>query len=271
VSSPRENAPLVELIAELRWTPATLTDAQIGDSRIGPTFITAHTNAFEEFFMRFGGEAHILSHTETERLVPGGFPIIAHQPVYRFKRSESGETRSLYQIGAGLFSANAVPPYKSWTTFEPVVKSGVEALLRSRCKEEKNSSFTAISLRYIDAFGPSHTGGRDVGNFLAEVLGMQVTIPVALSQHLQSDAVAKPMVQLQIPMQNGLVMNIAVGEGAANSQPAIIMDTSVSTTLTVEANIEAVMAYYELAHDAIASSFSQLVRPIDHLMPIKAE
>lgn len=272
MSPSRGNAPLVELIAELRWAPSPVGTQLAEGGGLGPTLITGNTNALEGFFMRFGGAvSHNLAHTETERLVPGGFPIMAHQPVYRFKHLEAGETRSLYQVGAGLFSANAVPPYESWSKFKPVIRGGVEALLASRSPEERESSFSAISLRYIDAFGPAHTEGRDVGPFISEVLGIQVAIPDALSRHQRQGAYLKPMVQLQIPMEKGLVMNVAIGEGVANSQTAIMMDTSVSTTFPVPANIDAVMEVYEQAHEAISYSFGQLVKPIEHLMPFKSQ
>ncbi|WP_185597938.1 TIGR04255 family protein [Burkholderia cepacia] len=270
MSTSRENAPLVELVAELRWESAiAIKPPVIGGA--GPAFVATNTSALDGFFMRFGGAASNLSYTESERLIPVGFPILAHQAVYRFKHNESGETRSLYQIGSGLFSANAIPPYKSWTSFEPVVRNGVEALLKSRDPSEASQPFTAVSLRYIDAFGPQHTEGRDVMRFLTEVLGIGITVPPALSRHLRADTPIKPVLQLQIPMAEGMVMSVAIGEGVANGQQALMMDTSVATTLPVPANLEVVMGLFKRAHDTISESFTQLVKPIDHVMPVKAE
>lgn len=270
VSASRENAPLVELIAELRWDVAPSQVMQLGVGS-GSTFISASTSAIESFFMRMGAAAQRLSHTETERLIPGGLPIVQHQPVYRFKRSEDDQPRTLYQVGPGMFSANAVPPYESWASFEPVVRAGVDALLNNRIPEERETPFSAISLRYIDAFGSYHREGKDVGRFIAEVLGLSLSIPAALSQHLHPDSVIKPIIQLQIPMRDGFVMSVGVGEGTVSSQAAIILDTTVATTLPVPARLDTVMEMYGVAHDAIDSSFSGLVEPIDHLMPRRAE
>lgn len=271
MTTSRENAPLVELIAELRWDPAIRTDEQIRTAGLGPTFVATQTNALDEFFMRFGAAIHGKGYTETERLVPSGFPIIGHQPVYRFKDKQVGATQSLYQVGAGMFSANAVPPYESWEGFEPVVRKGVEVLLSARSRDEADRPFSATNLRYLDAFRPLHTQGRDVATFLKEVLGISITIPHALSQHLRPGGMMKPLVQLQIPMMDGMLMSVGIGEGAVNREPVIMMDTSVSTTLPVAPAIEAVMKVLNLAHDAIHASFSGLVKPIEHLMPLKTQ
>lgn len=269
MSASRENAPLVEIIAEMRWDSAPSAETHIGMG-LGPTLIS-NTSAIEGFFMRMGAAAQALSHSETERLVPGGFPIIMHQPIYRFRRSEAGQPQTLYQVGPGLFSANAVPPYESWNSFRPIVRAGVEALLKNRNADEATSPFNAMSLRYIDAFTSHHTQGMDVGRFITEILGIQVSVPSALSRHIRPDSTIKPMIQLHIPMNDGLVMSVGIGEGMVNSQPAIMMDTSVSTTLQVPATVEAAMAVFELAHEAIDASFTEMIKPINHLMPTKAE
>ena len=271
MSEPRENAPLVELIAELRWSPdpSQMVFPQVMGGQPGPQLITG--NAQEGFFLRFGNEAHRLQHLDTERLMPGGFPATLHQPVYRFRqRTPQGQTTTLYQVGPGLFSANAVPPYESWSTFEPVVRNGVQALIASRDRSEIEVPFSAISLRYIDAFTPYHTEGRDVRSFLQDVLGVSIQIPEGLTQHLRTGETIRPVLQLQIPMQDGYVMNVAFGEGVANDIPAVMMDATISTTFPITASLDAVMQVFAQEHAAIDSSFTSLIARISHLMPVRA-
>ncbi len=265
MSSTLENAPLVELIAELRWDSQAALRAPVAGGA-GHAFMANSAGALDGFFMRFGGAVSILGYSESERLVPVQFPTFAHQPIYRFKQKGDGETRSLYQVGGGIFSANAVPPYRSWSTFEPVVRKGVDALLKSRNDNEATSPFTAISLRYIDAFGPDLTGDRSVNEFFSQVLGVSIGVPEALAQHLRTEASITPVLQLQIPMKDSMVMSVSLGEGVANGKKAIMMDTSVATTLAVPADIDEVVNVFNIAHEAIARSFLQLTRPIAHLM-----
>jgi uncharacterized protein (TIGR04255 family) len=270
VSTPLENAPLIELIAEVRWGAAPLQGSSpIQANGRGPTFITAPTNQLDEFFMRFGGAIHSAGYSETERLVPPGFPFMEHQAVYRFRsRNESG-TKSLYQVGPGLFSANAVPPYESWSHFEPIVRKGVEAVIGARPQSEKDAPFLATNLRYIDAFGEALTGGRDIATFAEEVLGIQVSLPKAITQHLVQGGVPNPVLHFQIPMANGALMTVGIGQGLTYGKPAIMMDTSVSSTIEITPNVESVMAAFNSAHTAIHQTFEPLMKPIAHLMPPK--
>jgi uncharacterized protein (TIGR04255 family) len=267
VSSSLENAPLLELIAELRWRPTGLPHAD--EAAAGPAIIPAQTNGLHEFFMRFGGEVHGAGYSEVKRLVPEQFPMLAHQPIYRFNSQGDGGTKSLYQVGPGLFSANAVPPYESWTSFGPLVLSGVEALLKSRDVAERDAPFLGATLRYLDAFGPLLTEGRDSATFVQEVLGIQITLPAALTQHLQAGAVWKPFFQFHIPVRPSVLFAVAIGDGIANDTPAVLMDTAVSFALPIAPDADEVMAAFNEAHGVIASSFKKLMAPIAHLMPEK--
>lgn len=271
MSSAVENAPLVELIAEVRWEPGFQQSVPAGaPDGMAPLFLMPGPE-LEEFFMRFGGSMIAAGYSETERLVPGNFPLIMYQPVYRFKTKEEHSTKSLYQTGPGLFSANAVPPYESWDTFGPVVRKGLEILIAARTAKEADLPFTATNLRYIDAFGENLTEGRSVSDFIRDVLGIRIDLPTGVSQHLASGSKPKPSVQFQIPMANGVLLSLGVGEGMANGQTAIMMDTSVATTLPVEPSVAAVMKAFDDAHKAIDATFRALIEPIKHLMPKKKE
>lgn len=270
MSRPRENAPLVELIAELRWevVPEPGSSTQIPS---GPTLIAAQGKA-ESFFMNFAMEASALDHRLLERLVPPGFPVVSTQPVCRFRRTADGPSRTLYQVGLGIFSANAVPPYESWTEhFRAVVAQGVAALIRTRPEDERANPFTGLTLRYIDAFDERHTQGKAIDAFMREVFKIDISVPAAITQHLGEGERITPMVQLQIPMAEGFVMGLSVSQGVIDSRPVIILDCSVAATLPIVCNEEAVMDAFQNAHDAISTTFRQLIEPIEHLMPEVSE
>lgn len=261
----RDNSPLVELVAEIRWLPPAPSSPpqQLG---AGVTFIASGPSRVDEFFMQFGAKASALGYTEVERLGMAGFPLVMHQPVFRFKKSGAAEDGSLFQVGPGLFTANAFPPYKSWERFGPLVREGVRAMLATRPREERAAPFIGASLRYIDAFTPSHTEGRDVMTFLREVFRIEVSIPDALSRHLLLGSTIVPLLQLQVPMSNGFQMNLAIGEGTSPNGQTIMMDTSVAAG-ALPADENAVMDALNVAHDSIRESFEALIQPIDHLMP----
>jgi uncharacterized protein (TIGR04255 family) len=165
--------PLIELIAELRWGSPLPTTQPPGGFLLG-------TGLHEEFFMRFGSRAGALGYERVERLVPPGFPAVPFQAIYRFRKKEPEEGTTVYQVGAGVFSANITPPYHSWREFRPVVEEGVRILLETRNPSEKEMPFTSASLRYIDAFGNKFTEGRSTGAFIRDVLGFVVEPPAAV-------------------------------------------------------------------------------------------
>lgn len=259
-----ENAPLIELIAELRWN---VHSQPLGTPQAPPASIplmALNANHFDEFFMRFGGEVYKLGYERAERLLPPGFPLMLFQPVYRYRKSDVASV--LYQAGPGLFSANAIPPYRSWDDFSPVVKSGIKALLKTRSDTEKEFPFSSISLRYIDAFGPALTQGRDVDRFLREVLGLSVELPDGISKHIAVGQMVKPSVQLALPLANGMTLNVGIGEGLVNNETSIIMDTTVSTTGETPADENSAMRKLNIARDSIHEMFFDLTKSIRDLM-----
>jgi uncharacterized protein (TIGR04255 family) len=269
MSTTLENAPLVELIAEVRWPCSPVQGiAPSGGSVITGGFLAAPLGN-NEFFDHFSASVHAEGYSRSERLVPLGSPEFPHQAVYRFKKSDEQQTTSLYQLGPGIFSANAVPPYESWREFDPVIRRGVECLLAARGQADRHTPFSSLSLRYIDLFRPELTEGRTVDAFIREVFKIDVSLPHALAQHVPQGEVARPFLQFQLPMNGGFVMNFAVGEGIADGKPGIIMDTSVATTVEVAPNVNAVMENFIAAHNAIDVSFRALIEPIAHLMPKK--
>ncbi|NUA26141.1 TIGR04255 family protein [Cupriavidus basilensis] len=269
------NAPLVELIAELRWNDGTVVPfaqgvnpAGVGNGGPGIRIQFGGPDN-EAFFMRFGGELYKNGFQASERLVPPNFPIVGGQPVYRFKASnETGVSPVLYQIGAGMFSVNAVPPYKTWAEFRPNVEQGIRSLLAARASDQQAEPFSTLSLRYIDAFRPPLTRDLEVGAFIEKVLGIDIKLPDALTKKLAEGQHIKPLLQLNIPM-DGLMMAFTVAEGAVNGEPAILMDTTVSSNTPIVADYNEVMGVFQRAHEVIHDVFMSLTRSLfDDMGPV---
>jgi len=259
-----EKAPLVEIIAELRWDqPYLVQDRPPGAVQIPISLVGS--SKLEEFFMRFGGECYQLGFQRSERIVPAGFPIVPFQPVYRYKRADTTST-ALFQVGAGLFSANAIPPYKSWNEFSPIVSEGIMALLKTRDDAEKEFPFTGVSLRYIDAFSDDLLAGMTADRFINEVLGFSVSLPPAISGLLPPNQAATSFIQLRVPTRAGLLTAINIGEGTVNGSHAVIMDTTVSATTEVRPRIDVVMEALNSARAVIHDMFVSITQPIHKQM-----
>src|SRR6266851_3715127 len=228
------NAPLLEIVAELRWRPPypPLAQVQQPAAQPVPTLLLGSTQ-IDSFLHRFGSEVYKLGFQRMERLFPSGIPVIEGQAIARYRSDVPDLTSVIYQVGAGVFSASAVPPYRSWKHFAPSVQSGVDVLLQTREDNEQKLPFNPVSLRYIDAFKPDLAGGRDVADFLSEVLKIELTLPEAISRHLAPGKSPKPFVNLTIPVVGGII-RMAVGEAIVSGSTAILFDTTLSTDGPVE-------------------------------------
>jgi uncharacterized protein (TIGR04255 family) len=259
------NAPLLEIIAELRWQPAyPLVQAvpQLGTQATIPPLILG-TVQIDNFLHRFGGKMFELGFLRMERIYPGGLPVMQGQAIARYK---SDALRNIiYQVGAGVFSANAVAPYRSWNHFSPDVEKGIEALLQTREENEKGLPFNPVSLRYIDSFRPDLTGGRDVADFLAEVLKIDLRLPEAISKHVAPGKSPKPYIMLAIPLVNG-VLRINVGEAFVNGVATTLLDTTFSTEAPLSPEKSAIMSALNFAHSTIHEIFMKITEPIQSLM-----
>jgi uncharacterized protein (TIGR04255 family) len=254
------NAPLIEMIAELRWgeAPAIQQNLPFVMPSMGPDF--------EQFFMRFGGEVYQHGFQRTERLVPAGFPVFPYQPVFRYRRDASGETALLFQVGSGVFTANATPPYRSWKTVQSSVRIGVESMLKVRRPAEINRPFNVLSLRYINAFGPELTGGRDIATFARDVLGFDLKIPDAIIHRVLPGSLISSQIQFNTPLADGTSLSFLLGEGAINGEGKILLDMTVTDTRPTEPDSNLVMSKFTDARSFIHQIFIDLTKPIANLL-----
>ena len=268
-----EKAPLVELIAELKWDvndvhPRFPVSGNVLHQQfVNPTSI----NSTSEFFTQFGTGANKASFSRTERLVPELVPLFAEQIVLRFRPTDVKNNSALYQIGPGIFSTNAMPPYRSWQEHRPILVNGVKMLLDARSSIDKDKPFTSLSLRYLDAFKAELTQGRDIATFARDVLGFNVILPSAIEKLVSAGKTFKPTIQLLIPMDGGFTMNIAIGEGVVNNELAVIMDTTVISIVPIAPTMDGVMGAFDASHAIIHNLFLELTQKLAGLMKCSDE
>ena len=256
------DAPLVELVAELRWGPLPVQWPVPGPAA-PPPFIEAMPY-LEQFFMHMGAEVYQHGFRRAERLIPEGFPTLPFTPVYRYRRESPDNSSVFYQVGSGVFAANALPPYQSWDTFEPHVRIGLQSLLNARANSEKALPFGQLTLRYVNLFGPDLTGDRNAWEFLRDVLGFKLELPPVLSGKVAAGSHVKPHIQLSIPLSD-LTLAISVGEVVTRDGPRYLMDNVVSAE-NIPPDLEVLMARFQAARSVIHDVFFKLTAPIHTLM-----
>ena len=261
-----EKPPLVELIAEVRWGTPSYPSANFPPGFSPNLMISPDQN--DEFFKRFGTKAATLGFSRSESLIPLNFPAMPFQPIFRYPQVSSSGGTNVYQVGKGIFSAHATPPYRSWKNFSPIVKEGVKILLECRLENEKDLPFNVLNLRYIDAFTHSLTQDCKTIEFVSKILGFGIKIPDAILNHAADTDGIIPFIQLTVPTSYGLI-HVVIAEGRVNNEPSIICDTTISRTDITDPSLENVMKTFDSIHDLMREIFLGLTEPIHNLMKPK--
>jgi len=263
-----KNAPLLEIIAELRWQTSlpAIQPAQQQDQTVPPLLLGSIQ--IDNFLHRLGGEIYKLGFQRMERLIPAGSPVLQGQAVCRYRSDAENLTNVLYQVGAGLLSAHATPPYRSWKHFRPSVEHGIEVLLQTREQNERDVPFNLISLRYLDGFRSDLTQGREVGEFLSDVLKITLTLPDALLKYLRGGKSPKPFLILTVPSEHG-ALRISTGEAVVNGASTILLDMTFSTLEPIAPELGKILESFDRAHSVLHDIFIDITEPIHHLMRLE--
>jgi uncharacterized protein (TIGR04255 family) len=261
--------PLIELIAELRWMPQGSTSiAPVPPQPPAAPMLFLGGTKQEGFYMGIGAALYNRGFNRSERLSPAGFPFMLQQPVYRFMSEAEDKKSVVYQVGYGIFSVHAVPPYHSWSKFLPFVTDGVEILLGSRLEADSKLPLEQVSLHYIDFFGQELMQGQDVQSFVSGVLGISVILPEAITKPAASKRIKGLYTKVGLPIKIG-ELTLSVGDGQFSGQNGVLLDWLASSH-EVAPDRTAIMEVLGSAHDLIHRSFLELTRPIFQLMEPQA-
>lgn len=258
--------PLVELIAELRWGPSL---PAVHPNKAATVAVTLPRAQDDEVFMNFGMLVAQKGYGRLERLAPAGMPLPPQMIACRFRPTDTNQQSPLFQIGKGIFTANAVPPnYQSWEAFCPIVRDGVEMLIEAHQRTgEPPPDINQALVRYIDVFNEELTGGRSVSEFMSEVLGIQVTLPKAITS--LTKAKVEPLIQFSVPVELGL-LSMTVGGATQGADVMPLLDTSLMIQRPIGANVEQALKALSDGRGVIHDLFRGLTTKIHEAMrPIK--
>lgn len=268
-----ENPPLVELVAELRWTDPSIPDLPAGYPADFP--LPYASEPFERDLPAFSQEMADFGYAASERLIPAGFPIPSETPVVRYRYSgytkEAGENdhlrSTLFQLGHQLFTANALKPYKSWNEFSPVVESGVKAVLKAH--NNKIPSYR-LMLRYIDLFDSQYMNGRNHFEFISEIYGFEIKMPNSILNHAKEGGLDVPGLQIKIPLDFG-TLRLNMAEGGIQNRRGYLFESIITIDSDIEPSAEKIMENFLKARNVIHEIFVELTGPLKEvMMPVEA-
>ncbi len=260
-----KNPPLVELVAELKWDLPPSQTNEVPHITIGNRSIPFVSNSDEEGFTLLLDKFAKEGFSTTERKIPREFPMLPHQIIYRIDKSDDPDKRIIYQVGHGIFSTNAVQPYRSWDEFSDYLRRGIKNLLSAKDKLSIKK-FSSINLRYVNAFTPYFTDGLSIADFLRNVIGFNLTMPEVISKLCTDLSLVQPAFQLKIPIGEGIKLKIIIGEGQVNNAESIVIDLSISNIVGIDADEDATFEAFKNAHDVLRKVFIDITKHIHDKM-----
>lgn len=259
-----QNAPLIEVIAELRWGAGFSFPPQMMTSLQGQQFnINMEASQHEEFFMNFGAECGARGLQRAERIVPQGFPMLPGQVVYRFRSNERSQ-HNLLQVGPGVFTINALPPYKSWESFQDFMSRGLDALLASRPENEAAGNFASVNIRFINGFGSEYFEETSKIAFL-QSLGFDLKVPSELEKISQEDESTFFNMNYVTNLKAGAKLQINIGEGAKDGSPIQVIELG-CTHENISPTKKDLLDALNASHDIIEKIFMDMTKPIHAAM-----
>jgi uncharacterized protein (TIGR04255 family) len=205
-----------------------------------------------------------------ERLIPPQFPLPPGQVACRFRPTKPDVQAPLFQLGSGVFTANALPPhYSSWKEFCPTVRMGLESLFGAFAAASLDApAINSVLVRYIDAFKDELTGGRHTSAFLAEVMGVRLDLPDAIARLVPLEQQVQPAIQLEIPTSIGK-LSLAFGHGSHGSQEAVLMDASILIQRSIGQSIDLAISAMTEGREVIHELFRGLTASLHEAMEPK--
>lgn len=243
-----ENPPLREVIVEYRWALTTLKVVQ--GVRIDPFY--------QVLLQKFTSDVAKIGFEVVESRIPDNAPIelFSYQPTRLFRAKPNAWP--IFQIGPGIFTANATPPYGGWSSFMPHIKAGLDILFK--IYPEDFLSPQRISLRYINGFVASH-GMLSQAAFIRDTLKLAGALPAAIRDCAEGgirDILQTGRIRVPLSTQPQSTGEVIWNAGRVKGEDAVILEFKAITSAASKSS-DKVLAELNASHDIISRWFEGLV------------
>ena len=161
-----QNAPLVEVIAEVYWVDPSVRSRL---RNVDPFYT--------DFEKEFSKKTVVGGWRDIEYLVDSHTPHehVAGHLRNRYRQAEG--TYPLVQIGPGMLTANITPPYNGWHEFEPFLFRQLERLFECYPQSAHTLRIQKLVLRYVDGFDFERFDIEDQSLFARKMVGIHMSLP----------------------------------------------------------------------------------------------
>lgn len=211
------NKPLVEVILEIRWKPRDSNENS--DSPLDEDYKFALGKFRDLIEHKFPKHEPLPASTIPEELV---FNTVHH----RFRVAE--DEWPLVQIGPGVLSLNYTQTYK-WENFLPECLETVSSLYRTYPASRPLVPSTFM-IRYIDAFRIMDSDPNNALEFLRDMLGTTIQLPILKNSPQGNDTPLSISLAVELPTSAPVgIFALKISSGTLRGDAAIILDTSLTS------------------------------------------
>ena len=229
------NAPLIEVIFEIRWEMKSQKEFDKFELLIG----SMH-DALKDCFP-------VMRNLKPESHLPSNF--FNNVPTFRF---EANEGYPLYQLGPGVLSVNTVDSFYEWTNFRDLVFDVCKCFFE-RMDFEPDNRITS-SLKYLD-FYAIDSAKTDLNEFYKK------NFKIEIKSHLfPSDP--KPLFSnySTAHLTDYGVLGIQITTGAYNSKKGVVVDNTLTGQFNSSNYNEITEKWIEDAHTSLGNFFKEMTK-----------
>lgn len=249
-----KNAPLVEMIVEIRWALMSLQSLPQGG--VDP-FYDALKKGLAKKLAQQG-------YPLLEEIVPLEVPreFLGGQITTRYRKET--DTWPLYQLGPGVFTVNIADGYTGWSEFRKVIQLGIITLLSSH-PAVGTLEIQSLKLMAIDAFTSRHKF-NSYYDFSKKYLGLNLVLPDKyIAGYAQVNEVSVASETL-IPLSRHDIQGqarIEVREGRHNEERALLLNTSIESQRSLKGDEaeQEIINWFDSAHVVHSKMFKSILSP----------
>lgn len=251
---PLKNAPLVEVIFEIRWGERTKDDLNQLSFKFNDEELSFFPGEFRSI-----SKAHGFGTYVSRSGIPANFQ--PHNPKYQFWSGEN--TWPCLQLGLGLMTANQVNDGYSWKSFKQLCLTALDILDQAHPLGLQGLPAIGVELRFQDGF--PFDKDESPYSFIHEKLNIDLGIPDDFSNSKyfvgESD---NHSISFTLPTAkpNGFVQ-IGLSKGTIWDKEGFIMNTTTRSADGDSPSFEKreLEQWLEDAHDVQRHTFETLIKP----------
>lgn len=250
-----KNAPLTEVVFELRWEGTqTTTNLPLG-----------FDPASGQLFDRFNDHAFGVGFSRTLDIYP---PYAGTLGAISRRYFSTDQQFPLLQIGHGVFASNASTEY-DWPSFKERSIGAASNLVASYPRlHDRSLNFVQAELRYLDTFDESVTNSSDLVNFINSATNLELRLSDFLNvPTFSSQRNGRLILDFEVNRPAGAKFTLDIASASFDSTPVIRMETKVTSAfqkvLPSGSKIfpKKLREWLDAAHDLTSPAFVNVMKP----------